>query len=261
MGKKVSFKTLKTSKESAQEISVYNVRQKRCWALIVHDLQQFISPSQCIDWDNIDVQELARIIPLKPLTYEYEVEIFPEKIISMSEKRSILPTLKKLTETWIHTKEPLEGEENFFVLFNNYKKTKEGRYFVSLPLRSIRWMLNFGQKNIYTSFHLPSYLKLSSSYSMNLYMYLSDNLKKPHDGFKPGEWECSLEDFRKIMNCPDTYDAQAVKNKILSPSKAEFGSKKTRLDFDFEMLFEHKVSGKGRRKIDRIFFRVIDNER
>ena len=95
---------------------------------------------------------------------------------------------------------------------------------------------------------------------MNLYMYLSDNLKKPHEGFNIGEWECSLEDFRKIINCPETYDAQAIKNKILLPAKIEFENKKTRLYYNFEMLFEHKVSGKGRRKIDRIFFQVIDNE-
>ena len=73
---------------------------------------------------------------------------------------------------------------------------------------------------------------------MNLYMYLSDNLKKPHEGFNIGEWECSLEDFRKIINCPDTYDAQAIKNKILLPAKTEFENKKTIILFTHTDVYD-----------------------
>ena len=53
---------IRTSKDSSRDVIVYNVQQKRCWALVVEQLQQYMQYN--IDWIHISKEELSKIIPL-----------------------------------------------------------------------------------------------------------------------------------------------------------------------------------------------------
>lgn len=123
MEENVTGKEVRVGKEASEIVfsTLETVRQKRCWALVVNDLQQFIDKD--IDWNNFE--NAKKKIEFDEAGY-YKIEIDPRLVISKNHSyTSVLESLKKLTEVWVHTSDPLTKENTYFALFPSYNEDRE----------------------------------------------------------------------------------------------------------------------------------------
>ena len=238
-------RVITTSKEGVRGIHEFNVRQKKCWAMVVNELQPYTKLP--IKWDTVDANFISKFIPLNDYGV-LEIEINPGKIVSKKHNRQeALVTIQKLTEVWLTSNNVKDGMCRF-VLFSSYRVTKDNRYFVSIGVQALCWLLNFSRTNSFSTFHLPSFLRLSSTYSMDIYLFLSENYHNPHFTIK-------ISDFIKRIKCPENFNAQRLRDRVLNPSIKEFEKKKTLLTFDYKFILSEESTG-GRRGYNRIEFNV-----
>lgn len=247
---------LRTTKRATKDILKYNsARQKRCWAVVVEALQQFIPGNEEIDWKTLDVESLRQIFPLNNLS-EFEVEIIPKYVVS-HHKDSIKTLLKKMTQVDVIEEEDEQGRMATFPLFYTLLN-KNGRYWVGIPPRSLRWLLNFTKKTGYVSFCVQSFMALSSPLSMSLYLYISENLKREHPKFGKGVWDVSIDELRERLGCSDTVTMGKFVRNYIKACKREIDSKGCRLTFEFEYILK-QVTAKSKPRIVGLRFRVTDH--
>lgn len=243
-------KLVRVRKEVAEGASCYTVRQKRCWALVSADLQKFIDEN--IDW--ISVETVRKTIPLLD-NGNYEVEILPQYVVSKGHSYSgVLETLRKLTEVWIPIKQD-SGKEEMFIIFNKYR-FEDGKYYAQMNIDALRVMMTL-KKGFFSTFHVESFLKLSTTYSMDLFLYLSQNYNRIGKS-----WTVSLDELKKRVGCPAGYDFEKIKERILEPAQKEFKKQKTLISFTYSGAYSEASLNKrtrGRRKIDCVAFEIIQN--
>lgn len=232
---------IRTSKDSSNSVmSCYSLREKRCWALIVDELQQYIDMD--IDWETLPTEELRKIIPLTEFTYEYRVPLSLSKIDKSNPSDIILKSLREMTNLLIN-----RSEFDAFVFINriSYDKITK-QFFAYLPLTSLRWILDFGQKKrMFVTFHKPTFMKLSTSYSQNLFLLLSEF-------YSSGYIRMDLETFKNRMGCPASYDAKDIRDNILKRSLKEFERVNSTIGFAYCFSSSGKIKTVGRKKIDTI---------
>lgn len=244
-------KLVRVRKEVAEGISFYNVRQKRCWALVSADLQKYVDKD--IDWT--DTETVRKDVPLTP-EGNYEVEILPQYVVSKGHSYSgVLETLRKLTEVWVPVKFA-DGSQEIFVIFNAYRVSTDGRFFAQMNIKSLKLMLDI-KRGYFSTFHVESFLKLSTTYSMDLFLYLSQNYNRVGKS-----WTVSLDELKKRVGCPAGYDFKDIKERILDPSQKEFEKQKTLITFTYLGTYSEASLNKrtrGRRKIDCVAFEIVQN--
>ena len=258
-----STKVVRTTKEAVKgAIGVYDtVRQKRCWAVVVKTLQEFIPKTKDVDWNKITVQELEQIFPINK-NKELVIEVCPSDILH-NHKSSVGPTIRKMASTGIVEEyDETDGLIHTYPLFYDIPRDpKTGKWYIGLPIRSLRFLLNLNQKIGYVSFHIRSFLDLSRNSSMDTYLYISKNRNRQDKGCKhKGEWSETVEDLRKILNVPERFDTSRFIKEYLIKAKKEFEASETRLLFDFETIFEPNRTTLGRKGIVAIKFKVTDTE-
>lgn len=246
---------MQTRKESAHELRLSTIRQKRCWALTVAELQKYLKEGVNIDWR--DPNSIKQAIPLDE-NNEYKMEIFPECVISKGHNyQAVIETLVKLTNNTIQSHTLFPGKYVEFNFFRKYEYDKEtGKYYVYVPLDSIRWMIMIHAGN-FLNFHLKSFLPLSSTYAMELFLYLSD-------WYNHGTWEVGLEEFKAKMGCPANYDYDLVKRKVLIPALRDFDKVGTILTFEFTPIKAQSKLGdrtKGRKSVEQLYFTIIKRDK
>lgn len=241
---------VRTSKESARDVAIYNVRQKKCWALAVEQLQPYLSKQ--IDWEKVSREELATMIPLDK-DYLYRCELNIQEISNGHRLQTLEDVLEmcKIKISGVNC----DGENySIFFMYGVVQDSVTGKVYGLIPLQSLRWLLNFGQKQMFVSFHKPSFLKLSSSYSMDLFLLLSEYYKK-------GEFIISIENFKKRLNCPEAYDAQNIQHRVLEPALNEYRKKNSAISFQCEFFSSEEIRLKpGRRRLNMMKFIVLKQE-
>jgi len=238
---KESKEIIRASKDSTSGVLInYNVPQKRCWALAVSQLQKYMA--RHIDWIQADPDEIRQIIPLNK-NCEFEICFQLSEIEQDHPGRSYKEIMNLLNIRLVHfvNEQDFEGSS----IFNSIKREK-GLVTATLPIRSLRWILDFGQKRMFVAFHKPSFLRLTTNYSMDMFLFLSENYGRCL-------FKIKIEDFKKRIGCPEGYDAQAIKRNIFVPSINEFKTKKTILSFDYAfMTDEDKPNSPGRKRLNVI---------
>ena len=232
---------IRTSKDSSQYVmSCYSLREKRCWALIIDKLQQYIDMD--IDWETIPTEELRKIIPLTEYSYEYKVPLSLNKIDGSNPSQVILEALKGVTSLIIH-----KSKYDMFVFINRISYDEETKqFFAYLPLTSLRWVLDFGRKKkMFVTFHKPTFMKLSTSYAQNIFLLLSEF-------YSSGYIRMDLDSFKKKMGCPASYDAKDIRDNVLKRSIKEFERVGSKISFAYCFSSNNKTNSVGRKKIDTI---------
>lgn len=253
---KMSKRILRTTKRATRDIAKYNsVRQKRCWAVVVESLQQFIPGNEEVDWKTLDTERLKQIFPLNSLS-EFEVEILPKHIMS-HHNGNLGTTLQKMTQINVIDEVDEQGRKATFPLFYTLLN-KDGQYWVGIPPRSLRWLLDFSKKTGYTSFCVQSFMALQRPTSMNLYLYLSENLNRKHPKYGAGVWDADLQELRKRLDCPEQIDTNRFVTDYIKECKQEIDDKGCRLTFEYEYILK-KVIAKKRARVVGIRFKVTDN--
>ncbi len=236
---------VKTSKPSSHDISFYTVQQKRGWALTVEELQPYIDKG--LDWNNMSAEQISHIIPLnKDYEFEFPLNL---KLVEDVHRSKAYQELEKLLDIKMYLRLG-DSKEQTFNIFNSIER--DGKYAkATMSLKSLRWFLDFGRKKMFVSFHKPSFLKLTTGYSMNLFLLLSENYKRC-------VFDISIEDFRKRIGCPESYDADKIKNKILLPARKEYQDKQSAISFDAEFYSKNdKETTPGRKRLNMIKFMVL----
>lgn len=253
MPKKIQQKLSSVTKNAAEKAVVGTIRQKRCWALAVAEIQKYAHMD--INWNSL--KDIVEKVPLNS-NGEYVIEINPEYIISKGKPMSsVLETLKKMTETWVFTDESALNciDCSLFVLFSNYAFDGK-KYYACLPIRSLKWLINL-QKGKYMTFHVESFIKLTSLYSMDLYLYISSNY-----GRENKTWSESLNVLKERLGCPSNYTYDEFKRRVLEPAIEEFKNKHSMLTFTYTgypSLDSLSCHGRGRKNIDTIEFTIVEN--
>lgn len=239
---------IKASKPSSTDISSYTVQQKRGWALVVEELQPYINRG--LDWDLMTAEKIREAIPLnKDCEYEFNLDL---RIVGNEHRNKAYQQLEKFLDIKMYLFEG-EDREQTFNIFSSIQR--EGEYVkVTMGLKSLRWFLDFGKKQMFVSFHKPSFLKLTTGYSMNLFLLLSENYNR-------GSFTVSIDEIKKRLGCPESYDADKVKTKVLIPAFKEYKEKGSVITFDARFYSQDdKPSSSGRKRLNMIEFTVFRKE-
>lgn len=248
-------KVLRTTKRATKDILKYNsARQKRCWAVVVEALQQFIPGNEEIDWKNSTPDELRDIIPFSK-NDTFVVPVNPKYVVSKG--RSVKPTLLKMQKVNVIEEVDKDGVKHSYPLFYDIME-HNGEYSIGLPFLSLKWLLDFTKKMGYVSFCVESFINLQRPTSMNLYLYISENLKREHPKFGKGVWDVDIDDLRERLDCPEQIDTNRFITDYIRECKEEIDAKGCRLTFEFEYILKQVTTGK-RARIVGLRFKVTDH--
>ena len=103
-----------------------------------------------------------------------------------------------------------------FTVFPTYTIDRENQTLAVQVHESFKHLFNHIQSN-FTIFEISEFIRLVGKYNKILYMHLKQY--KNGDGW----WYVSVEDFRAIMDIPDTYTNRDVMSKVIKPCVAELG--------------------------------------
>lgn len=248
-------KVLRTTKRATRDILKYNsARQKRCWAVVVEALQQFIPGNEEIDWKNSTPDELRDIIPFSK-NDTFVVPVNPKYVVSKG--RSVKPTLLKMQKVNVIEEVDKDGIKHSYPLFYDIME-HNGEYSIGLPFLSLKWLLDFTKKMGYVSFCVESFINLQRPTSMNLYLYISENLKREHPKFGKGVWDVDIDEIKERLDCPNTVQIGKFIREYIKDCQKEIESRGCRLTFDFEYILKQVTTGK-RARIVGLRFRVTDH--
>lgn len=124
-----------------------------------------------------------------------------------------------------------------FVLFTRYEIDIANKRLSIKTNKDFEFILNNLTKN-FTVFELESFSKLNSSYSKNLFRLLKQYKST-------GFYISTIDEFRRVMDIPDSYRMRAIDQRVLKPIIEE-------LPAIFELLNIEKVKGKVGNKITHI---------
>lgn len=119
-----------------------------------------------------------------------------------------------------------------FVLFPTFEIDIENQLVNISVNQDFTFILNELVKN-FTHCELMEFIELESKYSKNLYRLL-----KQYRG--TGRYEAGIEEFKKIMEYPDSYEIKYVINKIIKPSVNELNKKSYFQDLKCEPKYARK---------------------
>lgn len=248
---------VRTTKESARGVAKYgSVRQRRCWAMIVEALQEYIPTMENIDWKKANIELLRKYFPLNEKG-ELEVPVNAKYIVSG--KRSVKPTLLKMKTVDVVDDIDDKGALHTYPLFYDIIDHQNGKYSVGIAPRSLCWVLNLSKEMGYVSFCVESFVRLENAASMMVYLYISSNLKRVFEDGTRGKWVVKIETIREWLGCPQDYPNRKFIKEYLIAALGEFENRGTRLSFTFEVLRNSTENKMGRPGITAIMFEVTDH--
>lgn len=246
--KKVTIAT----KESIGDIINYTVRQKRCWALIVREVNKFLPENFWEMWQEGDLETIEKLLPLNEF-HEFEMEV---KASEISTKGSIVPTLEKLHTTVVKIRD--RQDLDVFNIIYSYG-VKNNKYYIRIVPRTIMWIIGVSRKRLFTAFHLQSFLKLTTTSAMNLYLYISANYNKK-EGVQKGTWIDTLENVKKEMGVAEHVTNHKFLDNYLKPAVAELILKDSYLKVKFEPVKEESPAKNRRKAWEKIMFVIMKKE-
>ena len=240
-------KLVAATKKSILTVTKYTVRQKRCWALVAQKLNEYI-PFEKVNefWEDKDLKYLEKYVPFNRLG-EFVMELDPSNIVSKG--KSIRPTLEKLLKEDITMSDNESCQLGFSFL--SYYEIQGGKCFLGLSARCVRWVLGINRDNLFSTFHIGSFMRLSSSITMDVYLYISGHYNQP-------QWTENVEDLRKRLSIPDSYNVTHIRSKVLDASISEFSKIGALLSFSYTFVTEIAYMKKGRKAVSEVKFSLFE---
>ena len=123
--------------------------------------------------------------------------------------------LDRMNEKLLSMKAHLETDTELvrFVLFPTFRINKETGMLTVRVNKDFQFLLNELTKN-FTQFELAEFIELNSKYSKTLYRLLKQFRKT-------GEYHVKVDELRKLLGCPESYDSRKVMQKIIAPAVQE----------------------------------------
>lgn len=153
--------------------------------------------------------------------------------------RALASTYKKLIQCSIRIGNDREWTE--FVLFTEYKISLD-KQIISIAVNSkFRFALNELSSN-FTRFELEEFIGLKSSYVKEFY-------RRMKQFRSTGFWRVSIEEFRRMMDVPKTYQITNLDKYVFAPILSELGK---RYHMKIQKLYEAR--GRGRPRVSGFEF-------
>lgn len=133
-----------------------------------------------------------------------------------------------------------ETEYVKFVLFNEYEVSLERKELTVGINEKFQFILN-DLSNNFTRFELNEFVGLKSTYSKSLYRQLKQYRNT-------GCWRINIDEFRRLMDIPDSYRMSHINSKVLTMAKSELSS-------IFKDLEVEKIKGSDNKKIQTLVFK------
>lgn len=240
-------KLVSATKKSILTVTKYTVRQKRCWALVAQKLNEYIPLEKVNEfWEDKGLKYLEQYIPFNHLG-EFVMELDPNEIVSKG--NSIRPTLEKLLKEDITMNESESCQLGFSFL--SYYEIKDGHCYIGLSARCVRWVLGINRDNLFSTFHISSFMRLSSSTSMDMFLYISGHYNQP-------QWKESIVNLKKRFALPENYDNKKFFERILGSSKKELVRQQSLLAFEYNPIKEVNFFKKGRKAYAEVEFTLYE---
>lgn len=185
---------------------------------------------------------LKEYVPFNHLG-EFIMELNPNDIVSKG--NSIRPTLEKLLREDITMNKNKPSQLGFSFL--SYYEIKDGHCYIGLTARCVRWVLGINRDNLFSTFHIGSFIKLSTSYAMDVYLYISGHYNMP-------QWQESIVDLKKRFALPEDANNKNFFDRILAASKRELIRQQSLLAFDYNPIKEVNFFKKGRKAYAKVEF-------
>lgn len=243
--KKVAIAT----KESVSDIVDYTVRQKRCWALIVREVNKFLPKNFWEIWQEGNLETIEKLLPLNEF-HEFEMEV---KASEISTRGSIVSTLEKLHTTVVKIQD--RKDLDVFSIIHSYG-IKNNRYYIRITPRVIMWIIGVSRKRLFTAFHLESFLKLSTVSAMNLYLYISANYNRKENDEK-GVWIDTIDNVKREMGISSDINGFHFIRDYLKPAIGELALKGTFLNVICNLIKEESPANNKRKAWEKIKFTII----
>ena len=153
--------------------------------------------------------------------------------------RALASTYKKLIQCSIRIGNDREWTE--FILFTEYKINLD-KQIISIAVNSkFRFALNELSSN-FTRFELEEFIGLKSSYVKEFY-------RRMKQFRSTGFWRVSIEEFRRMMDVPKTYQITNLDKYVFAPILSELGE---RYHMKIQKLYEAR--GRGRPRVSGFEF-------
>lgn len=151
------------------------------------------------------------------------------------DKERFISDLEHMYNTMLSLNFRFEDEKEIvrFVLFSRYKINKE-KDFVEIKVnKDFDFILNEITTN-FTRYELQIFTNLKSSYSKTMYRLI---MQFRSTGF----YKVTIEEFRRLLDVPETYKMNNIDQKVLSPITKELEPL-----FDYFEIKKIKKKGRGR---------------
>jgi len=137
-----------------------------------------------------------------------------------------------------YSKNYLDNQE-YFVLFTGFKINKTDEYVEIKTNPDLKFIIN-AISSEFTKFELQEFTNLRSSYSKTVFRLLKQ--------FRlTGFWKIEINNFRELLDIPDTYTMDAINKRVLKPIENE-------LSLIFKSFKIRKIKVKKQNKIEYLEF-------
>lgn len=149
-----------------------------------------------------------------------------------------------------------DGYYEDFVLFQRFAIDKDNEKVIIQASERFEFVLNAIGTN-FTRFELENLTGLDSSYSKELYRQL---MQYRNIETKSGYWAVTVDDFRELLDIPDSYRMSHIDSRVFNTAKKELLNSKDGRPPIFDSLSIEKIKAKKGNKIQRFVIRFKEYE-
>ena len=149
-----------------------------------------------------------------------------------------------------------DGYYEDFVLFQRFAIDKDNEKVIIQASERFEFVLNAIGTN-FTRFELENLTGLDSSYSKELYRQL---MQYRSIETKSGYWAVTVDDFRELLDIPDSYRMSHIDSRVFNTAKKELLNSKDGRPPIFDSLSIEKIKAKKGNKIQRFVIRFKEYE-
>lgn len=187
-------------------------------------------------------------------TVEFDFDVFKElSKYNRREKDRFYNDLKSMFEKMKNLNFYFENESYYeqLMLFQRFAIDKDSEKIIIQASEKFEFILNSIGTN-FTRFELENLTILDSSYTKELYRQLMQYRDKITQS---GYWAVTVDDFRKLLDIPDSYRMSHIDSRIFKKAEEEFlSSKENRLPI-FSKFTVEKIKAKKGNRIQRFIIR------
>lgn len=187
-------------------------------------------------------------------TVEFDFDVFKElSKYDRREKDRFYNDLKNMFDKMKNLNFYYEDESYYeqLLLFQRFAIDKDEEKVIIQASEKFEFILNSIGSN-FTRFELDNLTVLDSSYVKELYRQLMQYRNKETKG---GYWAVTVEDFRELLDIPDSYRMSHIDSRIFNKSKKELLEPKGNRPPIFSKYSVEKIKAKKGNKIQRFVIR------